>query len=592
MLPQSADYRSSVYAPVREFDGKMIFTYNGTSTTFYDDKIISMNVIEEMNTINNTLPSNECSIVMDNTSGDFNMLTYDKMYQIIASKPKIEAFLGLVTAQADAQTVTSDFLNKKSGSLVENPNKSLTFAGATIQAPPQFVLELKDTAIGSWDSYASLYYDDNKNTEISTSGSGTILQMLHSFNIFQILERKFGTGIWGGKTAVADKIAIANSYIKSYNCTAKIFGNTSGGNKASFSMRYGYNADGTGTGTWSQPPVVTTSASKTNVNIYSTLQNGKIDANGYVHFLVYGDPNPTPTLAKIQTEYILLSLDLNPIKAIEWMPIGVFNLINWRNQVGNMTIQLTGRDSFDLLNDISYNNTTSNTLYNLAVDIFTQSGITNYSIDDSLKNMTGSFNDRVDMRTALQHIGVASRAAVYQDRYGVMQIKPFSLLDQSSNYLSYSGQPQMVSGTYWATPLVSTGGGMKYIDMDYQYIDPLVQLDKSIYELIVRVYTGTNYVERRYVNTLLGGNNGASFTIDNPLIEDVATADAVAEWYIRENNYNAIYNAQWRQNPVLECGDIILIEDSFGANKQTRITHQEFAYSGYLEGQTQSRGGI
>lgn len=389
MLSQTVNYRTSVYAPIREFQGKIIFTYNGTATTYLDDKIISINVVEEMNTINNTLPSNEINMVMDNTNGDFSFLTYDKMYEIIASKPKIEAFLGLVT-----------------------------------------------------------------------------------------------------------------------------------------------------------------------------------------------DP-------------------VNNI--VEWIPIGVFYLINYKTNVGNMSIQITGRDNFDMLSDISYNNTQQNTLYNLAVDIFTQANITNYSIDDSLKNITGSFTELIDMRTALQHIGVASRAAVYQDRNGVMTIKPFAIIDQASNYLTYSGQPQLTAGHNttlgtgggWAYAINSTGGGMKYIDMDYQYTEPDVQLDKSIYELIINVNSGQgNAQQQRYINTALGGNNGASFQIDNPLIETVAVADAVAQWYMRETNYNAIYDANWRQNPVLECGDIILIEDPFGANKQTRITHQEFNYTGYLEGRTQSRGGI
>ena len=69
-------------------------------------------------------------------------------------------------------------------------------------------------------------------------------------------------------------------------------------------------------------------------------------------------------------------------------------------------------------------------------------------------------------------------------------------------------------------------------------------------------------------------------------------ADKVAEWFIREINYNAIYTINWRQNPALECADMILVEDSFDAEKQTRIIKQEFNYKGYLEGVTESRGGV
>jgi hypothetical protein len=220
--------------------------------------------------------------------------------------------------------------------------------------------------------------------------------------------------------------------------------------------------------------------------------------------------------------------------------------------------------------------------------------LTNYVIDDSLKNLTGNFIERLDSRSALQMIGIASRSAVFQDRYGKVIIEPFQYLDESSNYLTYVGQPQVIAGTYWATPLVSTGAGMKYIDFDQMYDSPQISLEKSISELIVKIYQADleNPTEKHYINTAIGGKGGASFTIDNPLINNVTLADQVAEWFIRETNYSAVYMANWRQNPILESGDVVLMEDSFGAGKQTRIYKQDFNYEGYLYGSTESRGGI
>jgi hypothetical protein len=45
----------------------------------------------------------------------------------------------------------------------------------------------------------------------------------------------------------------------------------------------------------------------------------------------------------------------------------------------------------------------------------------------------------VTARVALQHIGIAGMAAVYQDRNGVMQIKPFASIDSGGNYSTYPG---------------------------------------------------------------------------------------------------------------------------------------------------------
>src|ERR1700752_3673053 len=227
MLNQTIDYRTSVYAPIREFQGKMNFTYKGVTTTYLDDKIISMNTIEEMNNINNTLPSNEINIVMDNTSGDFSFLTYDKMYEIIASKPKIEAFLGLVTANVEAQTLTTNYVGKIINSTIENPNIYKRTGSPTFLPPSSF-------------SFIPTQTDHNEisilDGVVDQESQVTLLRyplMLHQFDVVQVLERQFGTSIWGGKTLLADKVALAKTYIKdyTYNCTCR--GNSPTGNKAS-----------------------------------------------------------------------------------------------------------------------------------------------------------------------------------------------------------------------------------------------------------------------------------------------------------------------------------------------------------------------
>jgi hypothetical protein len=241
----------------------------------------------------------------------------------------------------------------------------------------------------------------------------------------------------------------------------------------------------------------------------------------------------------------------------------------------------------------------------LAIDVLTNAGISNYSVDDSLKQTTttSGFKDRISSRDALQHIGIAGKCAVFQDRYGVLQVKQFSTLDQSSLYsnyvtsqLSFFGYP--TSGTMPKNYLTEdTDSGMRYIDFDNMYTIPEIILDKSIYQLVIKVYTGGASVDRVYTNDTIAGTNGESFTIDNPLINSNELADDVAQWFMNESNYNAVYKSNWRQNPVLECADVVIVESGFsdGTNdvvKQTRIYKNEYNYEGYLYGNTESRGGI
>lgn len=85
---------------------------------------------------------------------------------------------------------------------------------------------------------------------------------------------------------------------------------------------------------------------------------------------------------------------------------------------------------------------------------------------------------------------------------------------------------------------------------------------------------------------------GITLKIDNSLVDSVEVAKDVAEWVFSESKLRAIYDVNWRQNPALECGDIVIIEDAFGEKKQSRITKQVFEYQGYLSGKTESKGGV
>jgi hypothetical protein len=138
---------------------------------------------------------------------------------------------------------------------------------------------------------------------------------------------------------------------------------------------------------------------------------------------------------------------------------------------------------------------------------------------------------------------------------------------------------------------------MKIITYEEMYDPPAITIEQTIYQLIVNVYTKNasnewNATPHIFNNPTITGKSGTSFTIDNPLVIDANMADLISDWYFAESNYNAVYVTNWRQNPALECTDIILIQDPYESNKQTRIYRQEFTFEGYLEGTTESRGGI
>ena len=61
------------------------------------EKIIRFNVLEEINVLNESLPSNEASITLDNRDGEFNILTFGNMVEVLASRPTVFIEAGLIT---------------------------------------------------------------------------------------------------------------------------------------------------------------------------------------------------------------------------------------------------------------------------------------------------------------------------------------------------------------------------------------------------------------------------------------------------------------------------------------------------------------
>lgn len=105
---------------------------------------------------------------------------------------------------------------------------------------------------------------------------------------------------------------------------------------------------------------------------------------------------------------------------------------------------------------------------------------------------------------------------------------------------------------------------------------------------------GSSLVIKKIAFTLTDNSikDGVTLKLENPLIVDPEHARDVGLWLLKESRLRALYQVNWRQNPALECGDIVLVEDSYKAKKQSRITKQEFKYSGYLSGKSETKGGV
>lgn len=295
-------------------------------------------------------------------------------------------------------------------------------------------------------------------------------------------------------------------------------------------------------------------------------------------------------LMERQEVWATLSLEVEPDN-YETINMGKFYLKEWKSDEGALTTTFTAFDIFDILEDIMYIGYGATNLYDLAVDVLTKAGVTEFIIDKKLREIpTNGFYELIDSRKALYFIGMAGKAIVKQNRDGVVEIKQFKTLDAGTKYALYAG-PGVYAGdsTY---PVVDQGYDMKNITFKNVYAEPQIKLDQQVGAVMITVQNFETGKKTTYTLKDTSVKNGIIVKHENPLIISESHALDVAKWILRERSLRALYEVNWRQNPALECGDIVLIEDSFGAKKQSRILKQTFEYASYLSGRTETRGGI
>jgi hypothetical protein len=273
--------------------------------------------------------------------------------------------------------------------------------------------------------------------------------------------------------------------------------------------------------------------------------------------------------------------------------MGTFYMTEWKSDLGALTTTFTARDLItsletkpDYVSAIVKPN-----LYDLAIDLFTHTGVTKYQLDSRLKDFASyGFLEPINPRVALQHIAIASQSTAYQDRNGVMIIKQFEPIQTSTGYMIFAGPDEYAGVT---TPEVLVDYGYQAIDFDNLFAEPEIVLESAVKALIFDVHHTEEYATQVTIeNPDLSANKGVTYQYQNPLIVTPVQAQQVANWMFLEYDFDAKYTAVWRQNPAFEVGEAVAIEDIYGGMKKVRITKQEFNFAGYLEGVTEGKGGV
>ncbi|EJR41630.1 hypothetical protein IIK_05762 [Bacillus cereus VD102] len=202
------------------------------------------------------------------------------------------------TGQATVSNlIKQDFKGKVSVSTVENGHAAKHAGSKTTLVKPT------DNLSEAGPEYPRLFKDgDTPYYNITSTINGGVAQQLYSFNIIRTLEDKFGPQIWQGKTALADKVAIAKQVITKLTCNWWGFGSGANGNKATLNRWVG---TGYAVGVSHNNGTVT----KLSYSAGGALV--ELQSDGFVYFLAYAEPSNGTVSSVISTDYVELELEVN-----------------------------------------------------------------------------------------------------------------------------------------------------------------------------------------------------------------------------------------------------------------------------------------
>lgn len=214
--------------------------------------------------------------------------------KVVDSKSLIGTLMGnSVTDQS-----LMNFVGKVSGSTTVNPHVVTQRNSVGLETATSTAFEFADAR------YQVIVSADGLTTSTTTSVNGEQSKHRFSFNVLAHVERLYGTvpGV-----DIAGKIAWLKTNITKLTATWHGFGTGPTGNKASLT-RWDANA-----GAWLSTAVTGTTHTGSGV-LPLTFTPGvatSIDANGFMHLLVFAEPSDGTTASVINTDFVEVKVDLD-----------------------------------------------------------------------------------------------------------------------------------------------------------------------------------------------------------------------------------------------------------------------------------------
>lgn len=349
---------------------------------------------------------------------------------------------------------------------------------------------------------------------------------------------------------------------------------------------------------------------------------------------IYNLYNPD-TLSKylIERQEIKVKYGYKINDSIEWIDGGVFYLSEWDAPQDGINADFIARSLLEFMQGIYYNgmyHADGISLYDLAVDVLTDSdlpinidGSVKWYIDESLKDIYTTAPLPIDTHAnCLQLIANAAGCVMYQDRSGIIRLKPLeiSMSDYEINYfnsysksdvalskplkdvsigfyqytigtdrtelyngvVSISGTQEMIitySGSATNVSATVSGGTLdnaKY----YTNACKLTIMAGGDVTIIVR---GNSLQSSKTELSIYNANSGETVSVDNMLITDIDRAKIIGEWVRSYHANRMTLSSSWRADPRLDALDVVTNENDYNTTN-VLMTEIKYDYNGAFKG--------
>ena len=289
------------------------------------------------------------------------------------------------------------------------------------------------------------------------------------------------------------------------------------------------------------------------------LNSGELPKNNIDFSLnnIDGRWNPNNPLGLEQylseRQKIKVRYGLNINGTVEWIKAGTFYLSEWRVPSNGLEAIFSARDIFEYLLNESYTGAREGTLYQLVESAFDSAGVPEdfiSDVDNSLKDYSASLPEgELTCAVVLQMCANAAGCVIYQDRDGVLHIKP-----------------QNTEKTGYVIPLALS------------YAHPEIELSKPLKNVSVSYGTESTYV-------LSVGNTGETQTVSNSLVSTEEQAAKIATWVKTTLSTRKTVSGEYRADPRVDLFDVVAVQsDKYGELPNVAITDIKYTFNGSFRG--------